>query len=109
MRTLKFIVDGQIIAKDPNCNFDNLVPRSEGFMQARFSFSPEWDNCVKVVSFWSALGKEYPPQLLTDGTTCRIPTEALARCSYGVQVIGKGRDFKIITNKIMVEQDGGNK
>ena len=39
MRTLKFIVEGQIIKQDPNCDFSNLVPGTEGYLRAEFSFS----------------------------------------------------------------------
>ena len=40
MRTLKFIVEGQIIKQDPSCDFTNLVPGTEGYLRAEFSFSP---------------------------------------------------------------------
>ena len=109
MRTLNFIVDGQIINKDPDCDFGNLVPGTEGYVRAHFSFSPEWNGCVKVASFWSAMGKEYPPQVLADGVSCMIPSEALERYSYGIQIIGKKENYKISTNMIEVRQDGGNK
>ena len=51
MRTLKFIVHDQIVEKDPKCDFDNLVPGTEGYLRAVFSFSPEWDDCVRVAAF----------------------------------------------------------
>lgn len=106
MRTLKFIVDGQIIVRDPNCNFDNLVPGSEGYLEAEFKFSKDWTDCVKVVAFWSK-DKECPPQELRADRTCIIPAEALRGRSFKVQVIGKKKDFKILTNKVEVQQDGG--
>ena len=34
MRSLKFIVNGQIIEKDPSFDFDNLVPGSDGYLKA---------------------------------------------------------------------------
>ncbi len=107
MRTLKFIVDGQIITKDPRCDFTNLIPGTEGYLRAEFSFSPEWNNCVKVAAFWSAVGKEYPPQELKDGMSCMIPSEALKHYAFKVGVIGKSPTLKLITNKIAVTQDGG--
>lgn len=107
MRTLRFIVDGQIIKQDPNCDFTNLIPGTEGYLQAEFSFSPEWKNCVKVASFWSAVGKEYPPQVLKDGMSCVIPPEALTKYAFKVGIIGKGPDLRLTTNKIAVKQDGG--
>ncbi len=108
MRTLKFIVDNQIIRKDPNCDFENLVPGSEEYLEAEFSFSREWDNCIKVAAFYSALGIEYPPQILKDGKTCIIPTEALEKKVFKVKIVGKNGDFKITTNKVDVVQNGGS-
>lgn len=108
MRTLKFIVDDQIIRADPECDFDNLVPGSEGYLQAVFSFSKEWSGCVKVASFYSMMGTEYEPQILTDGQSCTIPAEALKRRVFKVQVNGRGRDSKKLkTNRLAVRQNGG--
>lgn len=107
MRTLKFIVDGQIIKQDPNCDFSNLIPGSDGYLQAEFAFSSEWANCTKVAGFYSAMGKEYAPRILRDGKTCTIPADALEKKIFKVKVVGKRGDFKIATNKVAVSQDGG--
>lgn len=107
MRTLKFIVEKQIIRKDPSCDFEGLIPGTEGYLMAEFSFSQEWDGCVKIATFWSSLGKEFTPQILKDGKTCLIPSKALVNRNFGVQVIGKKGDFKIVTNKEYVCQKGG--
>lgn len=107
MRTLKFVVDGQTIKPNPNCDFTGLYPGSEGYLRAEFSFSSEWKKCVKVAAFYSALGTEYPPQLLEDGKSCIIPAEALVRKVFKVRVIGKDDDIKMRTNKVTVSQNGG--
>lgn len=106
MRTLKFIVDGLIIKQDPNCDFSNIVHGTEGFLQAEFSFSNEWDGLVKVAEFYSALGKEYPARLLYDGKSCIIPVEALQKCVFKVRILGQGK-IKLCTNKVEVHQNGG--
>lgn len=108
MRTLKFIVDGQTIVQDPECDFSGLVPGTEGYLEAEFSFSPEWKNSTKVATFHSIMGKEYPPQILYQGKTCTIPREALKRKVFKVAVIGKKGDIKLTTNKVAVSQNGGN-
>lgn len=107
MRTLKFIIDDQIIKQDPDCDFSGLVPGTEGYLQAEFSFSSEWTGCAKVAAFYSVMGHEYPCQLLKNGSTCMIPAEALERRSFKVQVLGKREGFKIKTNKVTVCQNGG--
>ena len=107
MRTLNFIVTSQTIKRDPNCDFSGLVPGSEEYLQARFSFSPEWDGCIKVAGFYSMMGREYEPQVLKGGTTCLIPAEALKKKSFKIQIIGKKGTSKLTTNKVVVKQDGG--
>lgn len=107
MRILRFIVEGQIIKQDPTCDFSNLVPGSEGYLQAEFTFSADWKDCAKVAAFYSVMGKEYPPQILRDGKTCMIPAEASKKREFTVRVIGKSGAIKLTTNKVAVSQNGG--
>lgn len=107
MRTLKFNVQDQIIARDPECDFSNLVPGTSGYLQAEFKFSKEWDGCVKVAAFLSPMGNEYPPQIIANDV-CMIPAEACAKREFGIKVIGKGSNgFKITTDTVVVKQTGG--
>lgn len=108
MRTLKFIVEGQTIFLDPNCDFDGLIPGTEGYLTAEFAFSREWDGCTKVAAFYSNLGTEYEPQLINSRkSNCRIPPEALSKSIFKVQVIGQKNGYKLRTNKVKVHQKGG--
>ena len=107
MRTLKFIVDGQIIRQDPNCDFSGLVPGTEGYLRAEFSFTQEWNDCVKVAAFFAMMGAEYDPQVLQEGRFCMIPKEALKLRNFKIQVIGKGQDKLLKTDKVTVSQNGG--
>jgi hypothetical protein len=107
MRTLKFIVNGQTITLDPECDVSDLVPGTNGYVQAHFTFSPEWNKCVKVAAFYSNLGREYEPQALKAGEVCEIPSEALKKSIFKVKVFGKKNDYTICTNKVTVYQRGG--
>ena len=107
MRTLKFIVNGSVIDKDPNCDFSGLVPGSGEEIVAEFSFSNDWAKYAKVAAFWSLLGREYQPQIVKNGVRCTIPSEALERRAFKVQVIGFKDGDKIRTNKVEVRQRGG--
>lgn len=113
MKTLRFIIDGQIIRKDPNCDFSGLVPGSSGYLSVEFVFSKEWDNCFKVAGFYSPLGMEYPPRELGYGNSCVVPFEALKKRSFKVQVLGmkreNGEEMRLKTNKVVVNQNGGKK
>lgn len=107
MRTLKFIVEGQDIKLDPTCDFSGLVPGTEGYLRAQFSFSPEWRGYAKVAAFFSPLGREYEPKVLRDGISCDIPAEALEKRSFKIQIQGKRRGVKMNTHKVTVRQNGG--
>ena len=106
MRTLRFIVDGETIVKDPSCDFTGLFPKANSEIRAEFVFSPEWNSRVKVAAYWSMLDKEYSPQVLEDDNTCLIPTEALARPAFKVQILGKHRGRVFKTNSVIVHQRG---
>lgn len=102
MRTLKFIVDVQHIYKDSSCDFTNIVAGTQNYLQAHFTFSPEWHNCTLVASFWRG-GKEYAV-LIRDGV-CVIPPEVLNGRTFGLSVIGQRDDYRITTNRIIVRQE----
>lgn len=106
MRTLKFIVDRQIIIQDPECDFDKIVPGTVGYLKAEFSFSSDWDDTIKVVEFCRN-GFECPPRILKNGKSCIIPEEALTNRRFTIRVIGKNKRIKLTTNKIEVVQNGG--
>ena len=108
MRTLKFIVSGQIVKPDPSCDICNLVPGGEECVKLDFEFSKDWRGYAKGVEFTSAMGKEFPPKLLSDGKSCIVPTEALARRIFKIRVIGIQGDKKLVTNKLAIKQNGGN-
>ena len=113
MRTLRFIVENGILKEDPSCDFTGLFPGKNPEIQAKFTFSKEWDNTVKVAAFWSMLDSEYEPQALQDGA-CIIPAEALTRASFKIQVIGKKtrpvfEQQKLSTNKLTIRQTGGKR
>ena len=102
MRLLKFNVNAQHVQKDPECDFSNIAPGSQGYLRAQFTFSPEWQDCVIVASFWR--GKKEHAVLVTDGI-CDIPSEALVGPTYRVSVIGQRGDYRITTNKEIVRQE----
>lgn len=107
MKTLKFIVNGQDIALDPECDISGLVPGTSGYIRAHFSFSKEWDGCLKVAGFYSNLGREFEPRVLKDGKTCEIPAEALKKSIFKIKVLGKKNGYDICTNDVTVYQKGG--
>lgn len=108
MRILRFIVDGKTIKQDPSCDFSGLFPGKNLNVRAEFTFSSEWKNKVKVAAFWSILDKEFEPQQIEDDC-CIIPSEALAKPSFKIQILGKKGKERIDTNKLSILQKGGRR
>ena len=102
MRLLKFNVNAQRIQKDPDCDFDNLVAGTEGYLRAQFTFSQEWQDCLIVASFWR--GKNEHAVLVENGE-CEIPPEALVGATFHISLIGQRGDYQITTNKTIVRQE----
>ena len=96
MRVLKFIVNGQSLQKDPNCDFSGIIRGSKGYLVAEFSFDSSWKGCTIAASFWH-FGKEYA--VLVQNNSCMIPDEALEGFSVGVTLRGIKRGYSISTNK----------
>lgn len=103
MRLLNFNVDAQHITKDPNCDFSKIVSGTRNYLRAHFNFSPEWQGCIKVASFWRG-GKEYAVVLEND--ECVIDPNALTGPTFGVTVMGAKGSYRITTNRILVSQGG---
>lgn len=105
MRVLKFDVNQLNIEKNPGCNFEGLVRGTEGYLKAEFSFSSEWHDYVKIVGFSDGV-REYAV-ILEDGKSCMIPKEITVRPAFGVKVTGKKSNGIMITNSIIINQNGG--
>ena len=101
MRTLKFKVTNQHIQKDPDCSFYGLVSGSKGYLRAEFSFTPDWDGCVKAASFWVG-DVEHAVVLINDA--CMIPEEAVADTKFFVGITGKRAGMLVTTDRAMVMQ-----
>ena len=104
MRTLEFIVDKQRIRKNSECDFSGIVAGSENYLEAKFYFSPDWDECSKkVASFWN--GDEEHAAFLNENNACVIPHEALTSDKFSVSVIGVSSSYRIGTNRSKVKQE----
>lgn len=102
-RTLEFVVNEQQLEKDPNCNFRDIVAGSKNYLIAHFTFSKEWDGCVKAASFWR--GETEKAVLLDEDNRCVIPSEVLVGATFAVTVRGKKGDLEIPTNRVIVRQE----
>ena len=102
MRTLSFLVNGQQLIRDPECNFDGLVKGTQGYLKVKIRFSDDWEGCRKAVSFMS--DKEYAIMLDKDNT-CMIPDEVLTGNVFEMSVVGVKENYKITSGKVRVKQN----
>lgn len=109
MRTLRFNVKGQILSEKGFTELDGLVAGTSNYLKAKFSFSEEWDGCLKVAGFFLPNGKEFAPQKLDGENSCIIPNEILEYHEFGIKLFGKKGDYTITTNQIKIRQYGGKK
>lgn len=105
MRTLKFIVEGLIIAKDPSCDFAGIVPGTKGYLQANFKFDYNWSGCEKIAVFTKQGSKDEIPVRIVNNS-CAIPDEVLVRRRFKLKVIGVKPGLRLPTNVLEVKQDG---
>ena len=88
MRVLEFEVKQQRIRKQPGCDFSHIVAGSNGYLQAKFNFSSEWDGCRKVATFSGEQPEPETSVFLDENNCCEIPREALVGKSFDVFVTG---------------------
>lgn len=103
MRTLKFIVNGQELKKDPACDFSRIVKGTKGYLKVSFSLSSEWSGCKVAASFWKLNAEHAVPVI---GNECEIPEEVLTYENFYVQLTGVRHGYRIKTTKVLVTQEG---
>ena len=107
MRTLKFVVKGQKLSKDPACDFTGIPKGSSGFLRAEFAFDSEWNGTVRAAEFAIRIdGKESLFPVLIKNGACEIPPEVTAKRRFTVRVVGKRGDARIPTNQVQIIQEG---
>ena len=109
-RILEFKVDKQLIQKMPGCDFSGIVAGSAGYLKAKFHFSDEWKDCVKVASFGTvdlaSLAYSDYPIILDKNDMCEIPSDVLVGQTFLVHVVGgKKPHYRINTNVLKVRQE----
>lgn len=61
MRVLKFNVNGQILEKSKDCDFDHIVAGSKNYLKMYFSFSDELKSFRKIARFSDGEKEDYMP------------------------------------------------
>lgn len=109
-RDLEFDVSGQQLTKKIDCNFDNIVAGTRGYLRAVFHFETEdWKDCIKAAGFYVRdmeymKRKEYAV-LLDENDTCVIPEEVLGYPTIEVSLTGVKEGYRITSSLCDFEQE----
>ena len=103
-RALSFVVEGQKIKRDDNCDFSGLVAGTKNFYEAKFMFDSSWEDYKKIVVFRAKDVLKYVP-LTTD--SCMIPDEIVEALIYYVSVVGINGDVSLPTTEVFIKQMRG--
>ena len=105
MRTLQFIVDGQNLIKDPNCDFENIVKGSHNYLSCWFSLSRDWSGCKVAVSFLK--NEKEIDAVMLENYCCMVPNKVSELQSFYIKLVGVRKDgYKIVSKKCYIRQGG---
>ena len=104
METLRFLVHGQMIKKDPGCPFNKMVAGSSNYYVAEFDMDGTWNGYSCVARFNVDGRFTYEPIKSGKAT---IPKEVLKHKKFAISVIGKNGPTILNTNESKLTQIGG--
>lgn len=103
MRTLQFNVSGQRLSKSGD--FSHIIKGTKGYLKCEFDFQDtDWYG-RKVAVVFESKGKEYPVAVGTD-KTCNVPDQVTSAKYFKMRLVGQKDKTRIITNQVLVEQEG---
>lgn len=107
MRKLQFVVSGQTLIKSKNCDFNNIVAGTAGYLEMSFVFNKEWEDMIIAAAFTPYMERGEYASIVNDGT-CVVPREVSTMQVFRVGIVGESVDGrKITTNLITIRQERG--
>lgn len=103
MRTLEFNVNGQRLSKTGN--FSGIVRGSTNYLKCAFNFTDsDWNKC-KIGIVFEYRGIEHVVIMGNDRAVV-VPPDISDKKSFRVRVVGIKDNYKLSTNKVLVNQEG---
>ena len=104
MESLRFIVKGQIIKKDPESPFRNMVAGSSNYYAAEFDMDSAWTGYACLAHFLAKSVDAYVPIVNKQAI---IPDDVLKYKNFYVGVVGQKGTSRLLTNVNKITQNGG--
>ena len=105
METLRFIVKGQKLKKDPKSPFGKLVAGTKNYYEAEFVLDSAWIGYACLAKYRTNDGHVEYGALIKGKTV--IPENILEYREFFVSIIGRKGDSQLVTNESKVFQTGG--
>lgn len=103
MRALQFQVSGQSLKKSGD--FAHIIRGTKNYLLCEFCFEGnDWQR-NKIVAAFVTRTNEYAVAVGANGI-CKVPNEVTDEKNYKIYLVGVRSDIKIITNKVLIEQEG---
>lgn len=88
MRVLSFIVEDQMIRKDPACDFTNLISGTGGYLKARFVFNQEWRGYTTIaIKSWALFNRDEADNIHINGVVTDQNVSIEGKISGSNQII----------------------
>ena len=86
-------------------DFSGIVKGTINYLKCSFDFTgTDWNQC-KIAVVFEKRGNEYATALGSDRTVT-VPADMSEEKSFRVYVVGAKDNYKIVTNKVLVKQEG---
>lgn len=103
MKTIHFQADGTTLSVSQE-DKAGLVAGCHGYYVAKFDLSNDWAGYAVACEFQS---KDVTKYEALSSLQCQIPDEICDTKSYKVRIIGKNGTRRLISTKVLIEQEGG--
>lgn len=101
MRELHFDVTGQLLRRNKQCDFENIVRGSDNYLCLVFHFDNDWKETKRVISFYDVDGKQ-TNEIIQDKVT--VPVDVTHGSMFYFELTGKSNKTRITTNRMYIEQ-----
>ena len=101
MRELHFDVAGQLLRRNKQCDFENIVRGSDNYLCLVFHFDNDWRETKRVISMYDVDGNQINESEQDKAT---VPVSVTHGSMFYFELTGKSNKTRITTNRMYIEQ-----
>lgn len=105
MRILKFIVEGQTLRKDPECDFSHIIKGSKDYLGCSFKLPADWRN-IPLAATFTHYGKEICASPVFSGA-CLVDNSVTDYKNFKISLTAIKNGEIVRTNAVKIWQEEG--